>query len=408
MRSLWFLAAALVAASGARAQPVTYAGALQSAQAGAPDLEARRLQIDTARATAQPASALPDPKLGLGLDNFPISGPPAGKFGADDMTMARVGLMQEVPNREKRRARGARAVADITVAIAASSVEVRDVRLATAQAWLDLFFGRKRLDAVEDLIHALAPLYAAAPSAVASGAQRPAEALEADTLRADLDDRHAELTAKLASARAQLTRWTGIAAPDAVGPAPQIEIDPALLRAALDGNPRLGALDARATQAQADIRLARAEKRPDWAWEVAYQRRDPMFGDMVSAGVTISLPIFGRTRQDPLIAAKVATAGAVRAQRESARRALQADLEGALADHAMHHEQFVRARDILLPLAKRRADLETASYAAGRASLGDVQQALTALANAQLSYLEREAQVATDAAQLTLTYGSDQ
>ena len=74
----------------------------------------------------------------------------------------------------------------------------------------------------------------------------------------------------------------------------------------------------------------------------------------------------------------------------------------------MHHEQYARARDTLLPLARRRADLETASYGAGRASLGDVQAALTALANAQLTYLEREAQVATDAARLTLTYGSDQ
>ena len=43
-------------------------------------------------------------------------------------------------------------------------------------------------------------------------------------------------------------------------------------------------------KAQADVALARAAKRPDWAVEVGYGRRDPMFGDMVSTGVTVTRP----------------------------------------------------------------------------------------------------------------------
>jgi hypothetical protein len=70
-------------------------------------------------------------------------------------------------------------------------------------------------------------------------------------------------------------------------------------------------LDAR--QAQADVALAKADKQPDWSWEVAYQRRDPMFGDMVSAGVSISLPLWGKSRQDPMIAARTASACATHA-----------------------------------------------------------------------------------------------
>jgi outer membrane protein TolC len=74
----------------------------------------------------------------------------------------------------------------------------------------------------------------------------------------------------------------------------------------------------------------------------------------------------------------------------------------------MHHEQWMRAQQVLLPLARQRADLETASYGAGRSGLTDVLQAFTALANAQLTLLDREAAVAADAAALVLTYGSDQ
>ena len=71
------------------------------------------------------------------------------------------------------------------------------------------------------------------------------------------------------------------------------------------------------------------------------------------------------------------------------------------------HPQWLRARDTLLPLAKQKADLETAAYGAGAAGLPDVLTAFAGMADAQLTALDREAAVAIDAARLTLTYGSD-
>ena len=103
----------------------------------------------------------------------------------------------------------------------------------------------------------------------------------------------------------------------------------------------------------------------------------------------------------------MAAAGQARAEREALRREIVAQLETGLADHLMRHDQWRRSVDVLVPLAKQRADLETASYGAGRAGLTDVVQAFTQLANAQLTLLDREAAVATDAARLSLLYGSD-
>jgi cobalt-zinc-cadmium efflux system outer membrane protein len=74
-----------------------------------------------------------------------------------------------------------------------------------------------------------------------------------------------------------------------------------------------------------------------------------MFGDMVSTGVTVSLPLFGALRQDPIIAGKVATASQMRVEQEGARRDLVAQLEAGLADHVLHHEQWLRAQAVLLP-----------------------------------------------------------
>src|SRR3546814_11990292 len=80
------------------------------------------------------AGQLPAPKLGLGIDNFPVSGPPAGSFVEDSMTMARLGISQEVPNAAKRRARSSRARTDVQAAEATFLSESRRVQVATARS----------------------------------------------------------------------------------------------------------------------------------------------------------------------------------------------------------------------------------------------------------------------------------
>src|SRR3546814_7191835 len=59
----------------------------------------------------------------VGVENYPISGPNAGRFGADFMTMTKVGVMQEVPNAARRRAEVASASAEIGLAEAEARSE---------------------------------------------------------------------------------------------------------------------------------------------------------------------------------------------------------------------------------------------------------------------------------------------
>jgi outer membrane protein TolC len=402
------LAAAALAGAPACAGPLTYAEALDRAVADAPSLQAASLRTKAAQASVRAAGALPDPKLGLSLENFPVSGPPAGRFGADEMTMGRVGITQEVPNRARRRAAVSGAQADISEAEAKQSAEVRKVKAATALAWIDLAYAEKRLAVLDQVLASLKPLWAAQPAAVASGRSRPGQAVTPVQMQAALEDQRSELVAALARARAELTRWTGEPAPIAAGPAPHYPIDETMLRAALETHPDLLVARSAVSRSQAEVDAARAAKRPDWGWEIAYGRRDPMFGDMVSAGVTVSLPLFARTRQEPIIAARQADAARAAAEREDARRSLAAQLDTDLADHAMHHDQWTRTLNVVVPAAQRRADLETESYGAGRASLADVLDAMTSLADAKLTALEREATVMRDGARIVLTYGADQ
>ena len=390
----------------AQAKPLTFEAALSEARANAPALRAKVLAVEAAESALDAAGRLPDPTASVGIESFPISGPLAFRPGQDDFTWLRFGFSQEFPNPAKRRAQAGRAQSDIATAQAESAVAARSAEVGAAMAWIDLAYAQRRLAALDDVTVRLARYVAAAPSAIASGKARPAQVLAGRQALALLADRRSQLLAEIGRARAELTRWTGDSDPQIDGPLPEFALDPGRLRSGLDRHPIVAMSGALAGQADADVVLAQADKRPDFGFDLAYQRRDPRFGDYVSAQVAVSLPLFGRHRQDPLIAAAGARASAARAEQEATRQALAAELDAALADHTMHHDQWLRARDTLQPLADERMALETASYGAGRASLTDVVDAHIALSDALLNTIEREAAVARDAARLTVTYRS--
>jgi outer membrane protein TolC len=407
MRLTWLFALPALLAGAVQAAPLTYDAALKAADQTAPSLQAKTADVRAARSSAIAAGRLPDPKLEFGVEGFPISGPFAGHPERDDFSDARIGLMQDVPNLAKRHSARERAAADIGAAEVGRTAQAREVRLGAALAWIGLYYAERRLAALDDINQTLAKLRAAAPSQLASGAMRPAQTLEPEQMTAALDDRRADLVAAVATARADLARWTGDGQAEVAGRPPDYAIDPAALRAGVDQLPTLTTYDAMGRQADADVDAAKADKHSDWSWELAYQHRDPRFGDMVMVQATVSLPLFAATRQDPVIAARAETASGVRLQREAARRELLAALEASLADHAMHHDRLHRAVETLVPLARRRAELETASYAAGTASLSDVLQAELGLAEAVTDALDRAADVARDGARIVLTYGAD-
>ena len=394
----------IVYAGSVTAEPLTFSAALERATATAPSVQASTAGVDATRSASIAAGQLPDPTLSVGIDNFPISGPPAFTLNGDSMTMERVGIEQAFPNPAKRRAQVGRAQADIGMAEADLSVETQNIRLATAMAWIDLYYAKRRLAQLELLNNSLIDLQATVTARLASGTARPSQALEPEQLRAAIADRRAELLAEVTKARARLARLTGDPDVDVYGDAPVLEVDGPALRAHVASLPRLQALDARVRTADADVTLAQADKRPDWRVGTSYGRRDPAYGDMVSVTFSIDLPFFGKRRQDPLIAARESDARRAGLTREAGERNILAELEADLADYALHLQRLTNARNTLVPLAKRRAELDLASYAAGKLDLGSALLSTLALAEAEVDALSREADVARDAVRINYTY----
>lgn len=409
MRAAWLIATAVLSAGTACAEPLSFRAALQVADKTAPSVEAKARGLEAARSAAIPAGELPDPKLALGLQNFPISGPPAGTFNGDEMTMATVGVSQEVPNAAKRRARVDRAHAEVDSAAQEVEIEGLDVRTATAGAWLDLYFAQRKqalLDALEKDVRLLKDTL---PARLAAGRASAAEVTAPDEALVELADRRAELRAATFKARAELKRWVGAAADEGLaGDPPVMTVDPASLRAGLEMHPTLHHFLHMEAIADANVAEARAAKHPDIGWQATYEHRDPRFGDMVSVIATVDLPLFASRRQDPVIASKLADASRVRIEQQAAARELAADLEETVANYESAKARLERAKSTSLPLADRRVDLAQSAYQGGTGGLADLIDARRARTETALRIVDLEAETAKLAARLAIYFGGEQ
>lgn len=391
-------------AMSAHAQPIGYHEALQVARSGQPLLQARELEVEARREETAAAAELPDPRMSTGITNLPVSGPVAFELDGTMMTMLQIGLEQDIPNLAKRHARAGMAESDVRVAQARLAHTWHDVRISVGQAWISLSFAQQRLALANEALDDLRKLVPVAHSAVASGTARPAESLEIRRALLDLEDAMTAIDAERDAAQARLRRYVNVNEPVAEGVAPSPQVDSDDLRSRLERNPEVTLADAAAGRASAAIDLARAEKRPDFGVSVRYGRRDQQYGDLVSVMGSISLPLFAGRRQEPRIAAAEAEAAAALSEREDLLRDLQARFEADLAAWRSAARQWQRAQDELLPLARHRVELETASFSGGRADLIDVIKARTALALLEIEILKREEATVKAAATLRLTY----
>lgn len=391
----------------AEAQPLTFEAAVRAAMSASPEVTAREIQVEATRSAAIPAGALPDPKLFLGLDNYPVTGPNAGTL-REEMTMLTAGVMQELPNQGKRRARISRAQAEIGVAATEVVAQRRELAVGAATAWLDLFYAERRVDLLESLEAENRLLAQTIAPRIAGGTATPAEAVAAPLQEASIADRRTALSAEATRARAEMRRWIGPVADESLAEsAPEFVVDPPVLRASLDTHPALRVYESMLARADAEIREAEAAKRPDLGLQAGVHRREPQFGWMVSAQVTIDLPLFTATRQDPLIAAKAAEANRIRVERDGVHRRLVSELESGVATYAAAKEALGRIRGTTLPLVRQKVELEMASYTAGTRTLDAVLTARREREEMELTAIEREADMARAAARLTLNFGSD-
>lgn len=396
------LAAVLVFVPAARAAALSFEQALQLAEQRSAALAARQATADGAQQARTGAGQLPDPRLAVGVENFPISGPDRFSWNRESMTMRRVGVMQEIPNAARRAAQREAAGARVERERSLLDTERLAVRRDAALAWLGLHFAQKKLAAFGALEEQDRLLQDALASRVASGAASPSDALMTRQDALDLADRRDELIAAVEQARARLKRWTGDQADlTADSQAPELRPDLARLLGGLEHHVDLRAFGPMLAMAQAEVDEARAMREGDWGWEVAYANRARAFGDMLSLQLTFELPVSKATRQEPAIAARQKEVQRLQAERDDALRRVRAELDAEVAELQRLERAWQRQQNQTVPLAQERAQVTLASYQAGRADLGAVLAARKNAIEAGLRALDLQSQVSALQARLS-------
>lgn len=173
----WVVCAALSFLPACVHAGLTLEQATRLAREQAPALAAQRNALAGAQAAQPAAATLPDPRLTLGVDNLPLSGADRLSLTRDFMTMQRVGLMQEVPNRAKREARASGAQARVSREQAVLDAAGLAVQRDSALAWLAVYYAERRLGALQALDDENRVLLETLGPRIAAGKALPAGAI---------------------------------------------------------------------------------------------------------------------------------------------------------------------------------------------------------------------------------------
>jgi outer membrane protein TolC len=375
----WGVALALCAAVvglEVRAQAsLTLDQALRLAQERSRQLPAQESAAAAARQMALAAGQLPDPVLKAGINNLPIDGADRFSLTRDFMTMRSVGVMQEVTRGEKRKARSARFDREAEAAEAARAVALADLRRDTALAWLDRHYQERMRELLQTQRTETALQIEAAESAYRGGRGSQADVFATRSAVAQIDDRMRQVDLQIGMARTTLERWVGPDAAAALGEPPAltgVRLDPASLDRALEHHPQIALMARQEATARAEADIAQANKRSDWSVELMYSQRGSAYSNMVSINLSVPLQWDQKNRQDREVAARLALAEQMRAQREEATRGHVAETRNWLQQWRSSRDRLSHYDSALIPLAGERTRAAIAAYRGGSGPLASV------------------------------------
>ena len=381
-------------------------------------IEAQDFALTANRERVLAAGQLPDPVLKLGIDNLPVNGGERYSLNDDSMTMRRIGLMQELTGTDKRQSRVALAERVAEQSQAEKMARITTVRRDTALAWLDKYYAARMLAIVAEQQALSNDEILAAESAYRSGRATQADIFAARSTLALIEDRLSELQLRSRNAGIVLSRWTGgtpeptladLPVIDSVHLNADLESDSATatLETQLTHHPQISLLNGQVAIAEADAKLAAANKSADWTIELAYQQRGSGYGNMVTVGLTIPLQWDQQQRQNRELYAKLASVEQAKAERDEMLRQHVAEIKTLLAEWQNYRERIARFEQQLAPLARQRTLALTSAYRGGKATLADLLAARRSETDTQLQSLQLQADSARLWAQLTFLTPTD-
>lgn len=377
-----------------------------------PAVRAAAARVRAAAARVAPAGARPDPMLMAGIQNLPVSSPGFSDF----MTMKMIGISQRFPYPGKLALRTRAAADEVTAARDQLAQTELDVTRDVETAYYDLAFADRALAIVRRNAGVLESLVSVSSAQYTAGTGAQADVLRARTEAARLSEEASRLVAQrratLARLNALLDRPVDTPVPHPVIPAAlvraavadstdQIHFTSAALGAAAAGSPllpvdslealaiasspQLRGRDAMIAAQAARVALARKAHLPDPDVSLTYGQRNGR-SDMISAIVSIPIPLQRGRKQAAEAAAANADLLALEADRQTAANTLRADVARRASDLEQARTELALYRRAILPQAQAAFASATAGYQVGRTDFTAVIDAQATVFNYETAY----------------------
>ncbi len=333
-------------------------------------------------------NTLPDPKVKVGLINFPTD---TFKRDQEAMTQVQFGIQQMIPRGDTLAIKSRRtSIMSQGVRSRASDRELqvlRDVR----KNWLEAYYWSQAGTIVKESRSLFNQLVSITRSHYSTGRRTQQDVIRAVLELGLLDDRTVSIRSREEQARAMLMKWVG----DTKSRQPLSKIFPVLpasagkeeLLARIDQHPKLRLRDSIVSAREAGVDLARQAYKPSLMVDVTYGMRDGnnMDGseraDFASAMLMFDVPLFTSKRQDRRLAASQHELAATVYERDDARSTLVSKLEQTSADWSRLQERVKNYKELLTPQAEANASAALKSY---QSDQGD----FTGLMRARITELE--------------------
>ena len=419
------------------ARPERRVSALDSlvsiALSASPTIAAAAARVEAASARIAPAGARPDPLLMAGVLNFPVSEPGFSDF----MTMKMIGISQSVPYPGKLGLRTRAATDDARAAQAQLAAARLDVTRAVQEAYFDLAFLDRAMEIVARNQAMLGSLATVTEAQYVAGSGAQSDLLRVRTEAARLSEQAAGLVearhAALARLNAALDQPSDVplsapSIPERIAraavadSATQIHFASAALGAratdspllSLDSlqalgiqfSPMLQAHEAEIQAQAARVELARKAHLPDFDVSLQYGERRGR-SDMLSAVVSVPIPLQRQRKQDAEVAALHADMDALEAGHRAAIDALRSEIATGVSDVERSRTQLALSMTAVLPQARATLASATAGYQVGRVAFASVIDAQASLFTIEMAYWQSLTDFAKALANLHRTVGAE-
>ncbi|NOH70658.1 TolC family protein [Vibrio pectenicida] len=346
-------------------------------------------QSSAMRESGVASATLMDPKLKVGFGGLPVD---SFEFDQDPMTNISLGLMQQFARGSTLKLNQRQANQQADAVSYQIKVREREVANSITQLWLEIGYLKHAADLIKQNKGLMLEMEQYVKTNYSIGKSEAQDLLNSQIQVNKLDEKLQLNQQKQSRLVSQLSEWLGAdwstsnASNNASYHLSWAGLDSILQNADSQGqyytllnqHPLVQVAESNISVNRTQVEVAEQAFVPQFGVEVmyAYRQSDNMMGepasDLVSAYLTMDIPLFTGNRQDKNLAAAQYQVGASQYQKDTLLAQMSAQVSALLNDRTNITERIERYQERLLPQAKARIEAVERGYQNNTTDFGEV------------------------------------